>query len=96
MELKEALEYADTIIKMGKKKGHTSKSVKDSILTYTDILSDEGSITDDDAKVLVIVANKTPDIMSGKTTLDEVSINGLKEYYELTGKKEEPRKKIKS
>ena len=57
MELKEALEYADTIIKMGKKKGHTSKNIKNSILTYTDILSDEGSITDDDARVLEIVSS---------------------------------------
>lgn len=96
MELKEALEYADTIIKMGKKKGHTSKNIKNSILTYTDILSDEGSITDDDARVLEIVANKTLDIMSGKTTIDEVSANGLKEYYELSSQAAESRRKIKN
>ncbi|MBR3146193.1 MAG: hypothetical protein IKF47_02895 [Bacilli bacterium] len=96
MKLTEALHYAKEIIKNGKKKGYSATEVKHSIITYTDIVKDEGNITEDDAKVLMAVANKTSDIMSGETTVDKVSICYLSEQRKEASKKERPYQKVKS
>ena len=96
MKLTEALHYVKEIIKNGKKKGYPALEVKHSIITYVDIVKDEGSISADDAKVLLAVAEKTSDIMSGETTVDKVSMDYLSGQYDKASRSEKPSQKVKT
>ena len=95
MKLTDAFHYEKEIIKNGKRKGYPVSEIKHSINTYVDILLDDGSLSEKDADVLMRIADRTSEIISGEVTADQVCIEVLSEPYDKDKKSETKKTKVK-